>query len=246
MAWTRRFATQVALLTVTALACSCTTSPLGRRQLVLYPEADMAVMGAQAFERMKQEVPVSGDVATSEYVQCVARAITTALDGKSGHRAWEVLTFEDESANAFALPGAKIGVHTGLLEVAANQDQLAVVIGHEVAHVLAHHSNERVSTGMATQLGLIAAQEALSAGVSFQSSQQAMALLGLGEQRPGRVAPTRGQPIEESGESCPSRWAMPDVGERPRRPGHAGRGQGRACRSPPGPGRPVLEKIENT
>ena len=139
-------------------------------------------MGAQAFERMKQEVPVSGDVATSEYVQCVARAITTALDGKSGHRAWEVLTFEDESANAFALPGAKIGVHTGLLEVAANQDQLAVVIGHEVAHVLAHHSNERVSTGMATQLGLIAAQEALSAGVSFQSSQQAMALLGLGAQ----------------------------------------------------------------
>jgi predicted Zn-dependent protease len=80
------------------------------------------------------------------------------------------------------LPGAKIGVHTGLLEVATNQDQLAVVIGHEVAHVLAQHSNERVSTGMATQLGLIAAQEALSAGVSFQSSQQAMALLGLGAQ----------------------------------------------------------------
>jgi len=144
----------------------------------------MEVMGAQAFDQMKTSVPLSKDAGTNAYVSCVARAITDALPGAvvGDHRAWEVLVFKDESANAFALPGAKIGVHTGLLTVAETPDQLAAVIGHEVAHVLARHSNERVSTGTAAQLGMVAAETALSANISSAATKQTMALLGMGAQ----------------------------------------------------------------
>ena len=82
-------------------------------------------------------------------MQCVAQAITREVGGS-----WEVVVFNDSDANAFALPGGKIGVYTGLLKVAENQDQLATVIGHEVAHVLARHSNERVSQQFAVEQGL--------------------------------------------------------------------------------------------
>jgi predicted Zn-dependent protease len=91
-----------------------------------------------------------------------------------------VVVFQDDSANAFALPGGKIGVHTGLFQVAKNQDQLATVIGHEVAHVLAGHSNERASTQLATQ----GAMEALSvlSGPASPGKSRVLAVLGVGAQ----------------------------------------------------------------
>ncbi len=131
---------------------ACTTSPTGRSQLLLMPESQLAEMGTAAFADMKQEVPVSDDSTTNRYVRCVANAVTAALPSED-QRAWEVVVFDDDSANAFALPGGKIGVHTGLLKVAVDQNQLATVIGHEVAHVLARHGNERMSLEFATQTG---------------------------------------------------------------------------------------------
>ena len=93
---------------------------------------------------------------------------------------WEITVFQDQSANAFALPGGKIGVHTGLLDVAANPDQLAAVIGHEIAHVQADHGNARMSAAYATQTGLALAQ--MIAGAASQEKQQLLSLLGLGAQ----------------------------------------------------------------
>jgi predicted Zn-dependent protease len=107
----------------------------------------------------------------------VATAITREIQG--GSAAWEVVVFEDKAANAFALPGGKIGVYTGLLQVAKTQDQLAAVIGHEVAHVTARHANERVSTAFAAQAGLNIV-DAIYGGTS--AGRNAMALLGLGTQ----------------------------------------------------------------
>ena len=158
---------------------ACATSPLGRRQLVLFPAAEIDAMGVAAFDQIKANTPVSADATTHAYVNCVAKAVTSAMGSEYGYRRWEVTVFEHKAANAFALPGGKIGVYTGLLDIARNQDQLAMVIGHEVGHVLAQHSNERVSTSSVAQVGLAAASQI--AGGS-PNGRQLMGLLGVGTQ----------------------------------------------------------------
>lgn len=141
----------VPILLLSLFLFSCQTSPTGRKQLALVSDSQMEEMGNQAFTELKSKQTIETSDAENKYVRCVSGAITLALPEK---REWEVVVFKDDSANAFALPGGKIGVHTGLLKVAKNQDQLATVIGHEVAHVLAEHSKERVSEQLAAQGGL--------------------------------------------------------------------------------------------
>jgi predicted Zn-dependent protease len=159
-----------------SMLAACATSPSGRSQLMFMPESEMTQMGLQAFDNIKKETPVDRNVTTNAYVQCVGQAITREV----GRGDWEIVVFEDQDANAFALPGNKIGVNTGLLKVAKNQDQLATVIGHEVAHVLSHHSNERVSQKFAVEQGVAL----ISAIASPQSGtgQSLMGLLGVGAQ----------------------------------------------------------------
>jgi len=167
--------TAVFFLITIAILAACATSPTGRSQLTLMPESKMTQMGLQAFENIKKETPVDTGAATNRYVNCVAQAIIREVGG-----GWEVVVFRNESANAFALPGRKIGVNSGLLTVAMNQHQLATVIGHEVAHVLSHHSNERVSQKFAVEqgLGLITALSNPQTG----AGRSLMGLLGVGAQ----------------------------------------------------------------
>jgi predicted Zn-dependent protease len=167
----------VLLLLVAALS-ACQTSALGRRQLKLMPESEMSEMGATAFTEISQKTPVSSDADANALVVCVAKAITGALTGADAGTVWEVRVFDDASPNAFALPGGKIGVNTGLLSVARNQDQLAAVIGHEVSHVLAGHSNERMSAALTAQVAL-SAVSALADPASPMHGQM-MGLLGAG------------------------------------------------------------------
>lgn len=161
------------------LLTACATSPLGRSQLQLFPDEQMAQMGAAAYQDVRQQTPEVQNTAVREYVACVANAVTREV-GEAGSGGWVVTVFDQEQANAFALPGGKIGVYRGLLDVAKDQSQLATVIAHEVAHVVSEHSNERVSTAYATQTGLQVI-EALAGG-STQDKQQIMGLLGLGAQ----------------------------------------------------------------
>ena len=163
------------LLNILLLLAGCATSPTGRSQLVLMPESEINQMGLQAFTTIKKETKVDRSTATNRYVQCVAQAITREVGGN-----WEVVVFNDSDANAFALPGGKIGVYTGMLKVAENQDQLATVIGHEIAHVLARHSNERISQKFAVEQGL----SLINAIANPQSGtgQTLMGLLGVGAQ----------------------------------------------------------------
>jgi predicted Zn-dependent protease len=165
----------ITLVTALVLLAGCSTSPTGRSQLVLMPDSQMNQMGLQAFTNIKQKTPISKNRRTSNYVDCVTSAITRQVGGR-----WEVIVFEDDSANAFALPGNKIGVHTGLLKVAANQDQLATVIGHEIAHVLSRHSNERVSQQFAVEqgLGLVSAV----ASPTSTTGKTLMGMMGVGAQ----------------------------------------------------------------
>lgn len=170
-------------MTITTLASTigCATSPLGRRQIMLHSGHEMTRMGIQSFEMIKRESPRSTDRAMIAYVECVAHAIIGAMDSERIDE-WEVVVFEDDSANAFALPGRKIGVHSGLLAVATDQDQLATVLGHEVGHVIAGHSNERVSQAQLAQAGMILASVAAQASDMSPEQMQLFGLLGVGVQ----------------------------------------------------------------
>ena len=161
---------------------ACATSPLGRSQMMLVGDAEMDKMGVEAFEQVKKEQKISKSSSANAYVTCVANAITSVLPENAG--VWEVRVFEDETANAFALPGRKIGVHTGLLKLAKNQDQLATVIGHEVGHVIARHGAERVSNQIVVQGGtqMAAAMVGAAGNPASPLNGIALAALGLGAQ----------------------------------------------------------------
>lgn len=168
----------VALMGLTA----CSASPTGRNQLLLFSDQDMSKLGANSFDQMKKEQPISTDKKVNAYVQCVAKSITQYIPRQAGVSEWEVVVFDSDQVNAFALPGGKIGVYTGLLNVAKNQDQLATVIGHEVAHVLADHSNERLSQSQLANAGLQITSAALGASEYKQYQKITMSALGLGVQ----------------------------------------------------------------
>ncbi|HWO10797.1 MAG TPA: M48 family metallopeptidase [Polyangiaceae bacterium] len=160
------------------LAVACATSATGRKQLLLMPDDEVRGMGEQAFVNVKKESPAAQEPVTNAYVQCVVGALLQVIGAKASD--WEVVVFEDDSANAFALPGGKVGVYTGILKVAKNQDQLAAVVGHEIAHVTQRHGNERVSQAFVAENGLAAASAAL--GGSGKEHDLAMSALGVGAQ----------------------------------------------------------------
>ena len=171
-------------LSVVALALlinACSTSSTGRQQITLFSSGELGKMGAASFEQLKEKEKIYQDSATNQYVRCISNDIIEQLPGKPKASDWEVVVFDSEQVNAFALPGKKIGVYTGILKVAQSPAQLAAIIGHEVAHVIEQHSNERMSSGQLAQIGLQAADAAL-ASQNVQSRNAWMAGLGLGLQ----------------------------------------------------------------
>ena len=153
---------------------------MGRSQLALMPDDIMAQMGREAFASMlQQEERVAG--AGDARVQCIAGQITAAAERLYPQfmppGTWEVAVFANATPNAFAMPGLRIGVFEGMLALAENDAQLAAVIGHEVGHVLASHSNERVTQefGMNLILLLIGLFSELDSILVYQA-------LGLGAQ----------------------------------------------------------------
>ena len=179
-------------LAAVVFGTGCTTSPTGRKQLNLVSDQQMTAMGLSAYADMKQQIPISTDRRKTAYVKCIGRAITSQLDS---NEQWEVTLFDDDQINAFALPGGKIGVYTGLLKVAETPDQLAAVMGHEVAHVLADHGKARLSANMAGQAGMIVGQIVLGSRLKGRD-RNAMAALGLGLQVGVLMPYGRGQESE--------------------------------------------------
>ncbi|MFQ3788861.1 M48 family metallopeptidase [Halomonas sp. A29] len=175
MRWIRCLAVGALALAVTA----CTTSPTGRQQLTLMSDAQLNQMGQEAFEQYQKDLPPAGQ-AQQRYAQCIAEALVAVLPERERNQDWQIRVFESEQANAFALPGGYMGINTGLLKVARDQDQVASVIGHEIGHVLARHANERVSTQTSTQLALSVLSSA--AGMQGPGGEQLMGALGLGAQ----------------------------------------------------------------
>ncbi|WP_282296445.1 M48 family metallopeptidase [Stenotrophomonas sp. PS02289] len=141
--------------TLLVSACATTTSPTGRRQMVGgVSQAQLDQLGAQAFAETKQKEKLSTDGKQNAYVQCVVNALVAQLPAQYRGVRWEAAVFVNNEPNAFALPGGKVGVNTGILSVAKNQDQLAAVIGHEIGHVIARHHEERLTRQMGAQTGV--------------------------------------------------------------------------------------------
>lgn len=145
----------LALAIATAVtACATTTSPTGRTQSVgAVPPEQLNQMGAQAYAQLKAQKAQSSDARLTGAMRCVVSAVTRQLPSQwQGN--WESALFVDNNPNAFALPGGKVGLYTGIFSVARNQDQLAAVIAHEIGHVVSRHHDERVTRQMQAQMGL--------------------------------------------------------------------------------------------
>jgi predicted Zn-dependent protease len=128
-----------------------------RTQIISVSDAEAAALGAQAFEEMVRRYPRVGSGPDAARVAMIAGRIAAAADELADpDYDWDVVLLKSEDVNAFALPGGKIGVLSGLLRVARTDDQLAAVIGHEVAHVLARHGSERLTQEALTELGRMA------------------------------------------------------------------------------------------
>ncbi|WDS35172.1 M48 family metallopeptidase [Pseudoxanthomonas sp.] len=140
-------------LTLSLLATSCATmtSSTGRRQNVGgVSQQQLDQLGAQAFAEAKKKQAVSTDPRQNAYVRCVVNALVAQLPPAERAIPWETAVFSDKEANAFALPGGKVGVNAGMFPVARTQDQLAAVIGHEIGHVVEHHFEERITNQVRT------------------------------------------------------------------------------------------------
>lgn len=148
---------------VLAILCvSCATVPVtGRRSLALLPEGELAQMSLTSYRTMLEESELSTNPDHLDQVRRVGERLAGATQAymeahglSTEGYAWEYNVIQDdEMANAFAMPGGKIAVYTGILPIAQSDEGLAVVMSHEIAHVLAKHGNERMSQGLLTQAG---------------------------------------------------------------------------------------------
>ncbi len=170
----------------------CQTNPYtDRSQLLLIPSDYMSQMGAAQYGEMLQDpkVVISKDPREIEPVKRVAARIIQAARRSQYAKAaknftWEVTVIKDDNTkNAWALPGGKIAVYTGIFSMAKNEAGLAAIMGHEVVHALAQHGGERMSQGLVVHLGMTAAAIALSTQESNPAfNQMAMQAMGLGIQ----------------------------------------------------------------
>lgn len=167
-----RFVLTLAALTFFAgaagLSSGCRTVPgTGRSQLNMVNEAELDSSAAQQFGELKKTQKLSADPVMNAALKRVgARIVAEArkVDGSlPPFEKWEFIVIEDDTANAFAMPGGKVAFNTGIFPLMTSDDEIAVVMGHEVSHVICRHGNERVSQQMVAQ--------GLGAGVGVLSNE---------------------------------------------------------------------------
>lgn len=140
---------------------ACQTAPItGRQQLMLVSSDEENRLGIAAYEKILLEEKVSPNPELNALVRRVGERIAAVVNRPDF--AWEFHVIDKDVANAFALPGGKVAVYTGILHYTQTETGLAVVIGHEVAHALARHGGERMSRSMIAQFGLAAIQTGLN------------------------------------------------------------------------------------
>lgn len=141
------FASLVAVAVVCGLAGCSTVPETGRAQLNAYSSQEETQLGLTEFDKMKKEVPISKNAEANAMVQRVGKRIAAVAQLPGAQ--WEFVVFESKEANAFCLPGGKVGIYTGILPVCKDDAGLAAVMGHEVAHAVARHGGERMTQAQA-------------------------------------------------------------------------------------------------
>ena len=125
----------------------------GRKSLDLVSSSEELQMGFSEFDKMKHDVPINHDPQLNAMVQRVGKRIAAIAQPDMPNAQWEFVVFDSPEANAFCLPGGKVGVYSGILPITKDDAGLATVLGHEVGHAVAHHGGERMTEAMGLQLG---------------------------------------------------------------------------------------------
>jgi predicted Zn-dependent protease len=134
-------------IVISAFLVSCVTNEAGRKQLMLVSSSQVTQLGLSSFDQLKTNTPINKDPEINNMVRRVGERIKSVVTLPNAQ--WEFVVFESKEANAFCLPGGKIGVYTGILPITKDEEGLATVLGHEVAHATLEHGRERMSRGMA-------------------------------------------------------------------------------------------------
>ncbi|MBL9199289.1 MAG: M48 family metallopeptidase [Opitutaceae bacterium] len=160
-------------LALTLALAGCHTNPVtGRKSLALLSTAEEMKLGAASFQEIRQKEKVSADTRSNARVTRIGQRIAAAVGDHLPDAKWEFVVFDSDQLNAFALPGGKVGVYTGLLKLAENDSELAIVMGHEIGHVTARHGNERMSEAMVIQGVTALATTAADASTSDPQKKQ--------------------------------------------------------------------------
>ena len=173
----RDFIKYVGCSCCSVLVTACSTTPITqRKQLKIYPESVINANAAKAYTQFKKKAKMSKDITTLNTIKRIGNKMEKAIsfyfakknlkDPTKGFK-WEyVLVDDDKTINAWCMPGGKIAVYTGILKVTKNEDGLANVMGHEIAHAVAKHSVERASTAVVLDVGTTVADIFLGGAIS--------------------------------------------------------------------------------
>lgn len=162
----------IACIGVAALVVACATNPFtGKKTLALVPNSEIFPVAFQQYDQILSESKVETGTSEAQMVKNVGQDIAQAAErylNAHGYKdylknyRWEYKLIRSEEANAWCLPGGKIAVYTGILPITQNKAGLAAVLGHEVAHALANHGQQRMSAAQLQQLGMVAGSVAVS------------------------------------------------------------------------------------
>ncbi|MAN59425.1 MAG: peptidase M48 [Flavobacteriaceae bacterium] len=166
-----KFKKTLSLLCVAALLIACNTNPFtGKKTLALVPNSQILPMAYQQYNQFLSESKVVSGTQEAQMVKNVGQKISAAAarylnaNGYTGYLndyRWEYNLIQDETKNAWAMPGGKIAFYTGIMPIAKNEAGVAAIMGHEVAHALANHGQQRMSAAQLQQLGAVAGNVAL-------------------------------------------------------------------------------------
>ena len=185
------YARYLLVLCLIFLTTACSRVPItGRSQLNLIPGSSMISMSLQQYDQFLKEHKISTNQEQTQLVRRVGGRISEAVEryfitngmqDELKNYKWEFNLVEDKQVNAWCMPGGKVVVYSGILPVAGGEAGLAVVMGHEIAHAVAEHGNERMSQGLLAQAGGVALSTAMATKPA-QTQQLWMTVYGVGAQ----------------------------------------------------------------